>query len=198
MLETILAAIILGKIKHFKIRFLFFTWSFYPVLIMQCILIFFQICALFGNYYFVQFASYTKIMVIISFVFPMLVFQLYKPALIGSGSIVVGTLLNKFVIFQNNGKMPVFPSFSYLTGYVKPYTFQAVRDIHILGTAASHWKILSDYIDFGYSILSIGDLFIHFFSFLLLYYTIKSVNLKFNSKSSHFELKGDINERNLN
>jgi hypothetical protein len=112
----------------------------------------------------------------------MLVFQLYKPALVGSGSIVVGTLLNKFVISQNNGKMPVFPSFSYLTGYVKPYTFQAVQDIHVLGSGAAHWKILTDYIDFGYSILSPGDLFINFFSFLMLYYTIKAVNLQRNSK----------------
>ena len=93
----------------------------------------------------------------------MLVFQLYKPALIGSGSIVFGTLLNNFVISQNNGKMPAFPSLSYLTGYIKPHTFQAVNDIHVLGSGATHWKFLTDYIDFGYSILSPGDLFIHFF-----------------------------------
>jgi len=182
MIETILAAIILGKIKHYKIGYLFRSWSFYPAFITQCILIFFQISAFCGNYYFVQFASPTKVAIIVSFIFPMLVFQLYKPALIGSGSIVFGTLLNKFVISQNNGKMPVFPSFSYLTGYVKPYTFQAVQDIHVLGSGAAHWKILTDYIDFGYSILSPGDLFIHFFSFLMLYYTIRAVNLRYNPK----------------
>jgi hypothetical protein len=182
MIETILAAIILGKIKHYKIGYLFRSWSFYPVLITQCILIFFQISVFFGNYYFVQFASAIKIAIILSFLFPMLFFQLYKPALIGSGSIVFGTLLNKFVISQNNGKMPVFPSFSYLTGYVKPHAFSSVHDIHVLGGAFAHWKILTDYIDFGYSILSPGDLFIHFFSFLMLYYTIKAVNLRYNPK----------------
>ena len=184
MIETLLPAIILGKLRHFKIRYLFFTWSFYPVLISQCILVFLQISVFRGNYYFVQYAFVMKTAVILAFIFPMLVFKLYRPALIGSGFIILGTLLNKIAIFQNNGKMPVFPSLSYLTGYVKPYSFSAAHDIHVLGSAATHWKFLTDYIDLGYSILSPGDLLIHFFSFLMLFYTIKAINLSYTSKSS--------------
>jgi hypothetical protein len=180
MIEILLPAIILGKIKHFKIRYLFSAWSFCPVLVTQCILILLQISVFTNNYYFVQFSSVIKVAVIVSFIFPMLVFQLYKPALIGSGCILFGSLLNKIAIAKNNGKMPVFPSFSYLTGYVKANSFQAVHDIHILGSASSHWKFLADYIDLGYSVLSPGDLFIHFFSFLMFYYTIKAVNLRYN------------------
>lgn len=184
MIETLLPAILLGKIKRFKIHYLFFTWSFYPILITQGVLVFFEICIFIGNYYFVQFAPVMKTSVILSFIFPMFVFELYKPALIGSGSIIFGTLLNKFVMAQNNGKMPVFPSLSYLTGYVKHDSFSAVSDIHVLGGVATHWKLLTDYIDVGYSILSLGDLFIHFFVFLMLYYTIKAVNLRYGSAYS--------------
>lgn len=183
MVEILLIAIAAAKLKHLKLRYLFLSWPFYPILITQCLLIFVQLNIFNGNYFFVQYASLIKISIILSFVFPIIAFDLYKPALIGSGSIAIGTLLNRFVIAQNNGKMPVFPSLSYLTGYVKPYSFNAVKDIHVLGSAASKYKILTDYIDVGYSVLSIGDLFIHFFALIMLYYTIKSVNLYYNSKS---------------
>jgi hypothetical protein len=120
----------------------------------------------------------------------MFVFGLYRPALIGSGSVVIGTLLNDFVIAQNNRRMPDFPSFSYIIGYVKPSTFTVVHDIHVLGNAATHWKLLTDYIDLGYCILSPGDLFIHFSVFLMLYYTIKAVNLRYNSDIQTYKIKG--------
>ena len=181
MFETIFAAFLLGKIKHYKIKYLFLNWSLYPFFLTQCVLIFFQINVFLGNYYYVQYSSIFKTSVILSFIFPMFVFNLYKPALIGSGSIIIGTLMNNFVIAQNSGKMPVFPSLSYLTGYVKPNTFSAVNDLHILGSAATHFKFLTDYLDVGYSILSPGDLFIHFFSFIMLFYTLKAVNLYYNN-----------------
>lgn len=182
MVEILFISIVIAKLKHMKLRYLFLFWSFYPILITQCLLIFIQINTFTGNYFFVQYAFLIKTSIILSFIFPIITFNLYKPALIGSGSIIIGTLLNKFVIAQNNGKMPVFPSLSYLTGCVKPYSFTSVKDIHILGSAASKYKILTDYIDLGYSILSIGDLFIHFFVLIMLYYTIKSVNEYCNSK----------------
>jgi hypothetical protein len=182
MIEALLPAIILGKIRHYKLHYLFLTWSFYPILITQIIGILAQVGVFLNNYYLVQFSSELKTSMILSFIFAMFIFRLYKPALTGSGSIIFGTLLNDFVIAQNNGKMPVFPSFSYVTGYVKPNSFQMVQGIHVLGSAATHWKFLTDYIDVGYSILSPGDVFIHFFTFLMFYYTIKAVNLRFNPK----------------
>lgn len=183
MVEIFLIAIIIAKLKHFKIKYIFKTFSFYPVLTTQCIVIFFQINVFYGNYYVVQYASLVKIAIILAFLFPILAFKIYKPAIIGSGSIVVGSILNKIAIAQNNGKMPVFPSLSYITGYIKPNSFNAVNDFHVLGNAATRSKILTDYIDIGYSILSIGDLFIHFYVLLMLYYTIKSANLHYTAKS---------------
>ena len=61
-----------------------------------------------------------EIGVILSFLFALLAFGLYKPALLGSLSIAAGTVLNRFAIAQNGGHMPVFPTLSYLTGYIDP------------------------------------------------------------------------------
>ena len=198
MFETFIASFLLGKIKHYKIHFLFFSWTFYPVLLTQCVLIFFQITVFFNNYFFIKYASALKTAIILSFLFPIIVYKLYKPALVGSGSIIVGTLLNKFVIGQNGGKMPVFPSFSYITGYVKSNTFLSVNDLHTLGSASSHFKFLSDYIDLGYCILSPGDILIHFFSFLMLFFTLKAVNLYFDTANTTPKLKDDKNVRIIN
>jgi hypothetical protein len=177
MIITIFFAVLLSKIKHYKIKYLFSTWTTYPFIISQCILIFFQINVFCGNYYFIKYSSLIKSACLYSLLIPIFVYKLYKPALIGSGSILIGTLLNKFVISQNGGKMPVFPSLSYLTGYIKPNTLSSVNDIHILGSSSTHFKILTDYIDVGFSILSPGDLLIHLFTLIILYKTIKALNL---------------------
>ncbi len=184
MIITLLAVFLLAKLKHYKIRYLFCTWSFYPIFILQCILIFLQGAIFTGNYYFIQYASVIETLIILSFVFPLLAYQLYKPAFIGTGLVLLGSLLNRLVIGQNNGKMPVFPTLSYLTGYVHADTMNSIDNIHIIGSEASRLKFLADYIDVGYSILSPGDLLIHSFTFIMLYCTIRSVNLKYAIRTS--------------
>ena len=72
--------------------------------------------------------------------------------------------------------MPVFPSLSYITGYAKPEGFGLVNDLHILGNSQTNLKILTDYIDLGYSILSIGDILIRIFVFLIIYKSIVKSN----------------------
>ncbi len=180
MLIEIIAVIIYGKIKGFKLKYLFKTWTFYPILIAESALIFLQITIFTGNYYFVQYTEMVRIFHTFSYLFAMIAFSLYKPALIGSGLMMIGTFLNQFVMAQNGGKMPVYPTLSYLTGYVKADTFKLVNDIHVLGDINTKWKILTDYIDVGYCILSPGDVLIHFFTILMLYNLIKAVNLKYN------------------
>lgn len=168
-------------IKHYKLKYVFYSWTIYPVLLAQGILIFFQASVFWGTYYFVKFAPVIDTAIILSFVFSIFVFHIYKPAVIGSCSIVFGTILNKFVIAQNGGKMPVFPTISYLTGYANPQTFGSADSLHVLGGAATKFKFLTDYIDYGYSILSPGDVFIHLFTCIMLYYTIKAANLRYGS-----------------
>lgn len=72
--------------------------------------------------------------------------------------------------------MPVFPTLSYVTGYLKPDVFAKVNDIHVFGNEETKYKILTDFIDLGYSILSIGDIFIRAFVFIIVFNTIKSIN----------------------
>ncbi|MGN0028014.1 MAG: DUF5317 family protein, partial [Clostridium sp.] len=75
------------------------------------------------------------------------------------------------------GYMPVFPSLSYLTGYAKVDSFSKVKDIHILGNSSTKLKFLTDIFDIGYSVLSLGDIFIRCFVFIIIYNTIKKINL---------------------
>lgn len=179
MIDALIISAVISKIKHYKLKYLFRTWTFYPILLTQLILIFCQISVFSGTYYFVRFASAVETAIILSYVFSIIVFRLYKPAILGSFSIFFGSALNKFVISQNGGKMPAFPSLSYITGYVTPEAFGKADSLHILGNEATKFKFLTDYIDLGYSILSIGDVFIHLFSVIMLYSIIKAVNLQY-------------------
>jgi len=112
------------------------------------------------------------------YIIPILRRKLFKPGVIGSCFILTGTFLNKIAIAANGGKMPIYPTFSKITGYYNPEMFSSHAGIHILGTSSTHLKILCDYIDVGYSILSIGDLFIRAFTAIILFYTIKSFRTK--------------------
>lgn len=182
MLITALAAALLAKTKGYHLRPLFSSWTVYPVLIVQTILVFFQLSIFFHTYYFVRFAAAIQTAIILSFVFSAFVYQLYRPAVMGMIFVLTGSVLNRFVVLQNGGKMPVFPSLSYFTGYVTDKSFGAADTLHVLGGEATRFWFLSDYIDIGYSILSPGDLLIHLFTFLMLYYTIKAANLQDISK----------------
>ena len=92
--------------------------------------------------------------------------------------LTVGSFLNRFVMSQNGGKMPVYATLSKYTGYFDESVLGTIDQVHILGTEETNYKILTDFIDVGYSILSIGDVLIHAFIFLVVYETIKAVDSK--------------------
>lgn len=176
MIIEIFLVCLLAKVRHYKLKYLFYSWTFYPVLIVQCLLVVFQFSIFFDTYYFVRFVPIVEPAIILSFFFALFVYRLYQPAILGSVSVVFGTLLNKFVIAQNGGKMPVFPSLSYLTGYLAPDMLGSMDSLHVLGSADTRFKFLTDYIDYGYSILSLGDVFIHLFVCVMLYSMIVAAN----------------------
>lgn len=190
MPEVLIFVIILSKIRHYRFKPLFFSWVFYPVLIIQIIVIVMQFSPFWGTYDLLRFAPYIQKAVLVSFLFPIFTYKLYKPAIVGSGLVIIGTMLNKFAIAQNGGHMPVFPSLSYLTGYTTPAVFGVADSLHVLGSDATRYKFLTDYIDTGYSILSVGDLLIHFFSFLMIYYMVKAVNNRIGVNNG----KGKVNK----
>jgi len=152
------------------------AYALYPLLFLEIGFWVLQVTVFMHNYYFIQYASYVKSAYLYVMFIPIIVYKLYKPALCGSASVLVGTGLNKLVMSANGGKMPVYPTLSYYTGYYSKEAMPVTGNIHCIGTAATKLKILTDYIDVGYCILSIGDLLVHAFTFIILFYTIKSLN----------------------
>lgn len=175
MLETILFAFFFARIKGYQVKPVFNIWWIYPPLLFTTYYIFLNIKILLGYYEAIQYASIIETLYILSFIPIILKLKLYKSAIWGSLAIFAGSLLNKIAMFYNGGKMPVYPSLSYITGYVKPDSFSRVNDIHILGDSNTKLKFLTDIFDIGYSILSVGDIFIRLFTFILIYDSIKTM-----------------------
>jgi hypothetical protein len=176
MIETMLIAMLVAKIKGYKLKPLFMSWEIYPVLAFVVIYIFLNMGVFLGNYNFIKFAGILEKVYFCTFFILIIKYKQYVSAIIGSTAIIIGTVLNKIAISANDGKMPVFPTLSYLTGYAKTDTFIKVKDLHILGSEASKLRFLTDTIDLGYSILSVGDIFIRIFTFVIIFNTIKSIN----------------------
>lgn len=68
--------------------------------------------------------------------------------------------------------MPGFPSLSYYTGYIKPGAITMVNNLHTLGDSNTRLKFFTDIFDVGYSIMSIGDIFMRLLVLIIIYYPI--------------------------
>lgn len=174
MLVAILLTIVYARLKKLHIKPIIKAYDLYPIFIFELFNIFLQVNIFMHNYSYIQWAEIIKSAYLFLFIIPIINRKLYKPGIIGSFFIIFGTVLNKIVIAANGGKMPIYPTLSKLTGYFDPVMFANNPGIHILGDETSKLIILTDYIDTGYSILSLGDLFIHAFAAIIVYYTIKS------------------------
>lgn len=178
MILFLLITLAFAKIKGYKIQPIFKAYALYPYFLLEFITVFLQIQIFFDNFVFVQYAPYIKTAYLMSLIIPIIVYKLYKPGLIGAGLILAGTLFNKFVMWQNGGKMPVYATFSKLTGYYSESAIATADGIHVIGSDTTRFKVLSDWIDIGYSILSIGDVLIHLFTVIIVYYAIREINLR--------------------
>lgn len=180
MPETILFTLIYSKYKKYNIKCLFKRKEIYYVLAIEVLYMYFQITLFLGNYNVIRYANILKTIYLCTYLGLIFKHELYKEAIIGSGFMFLGGICNNLAMAANGGKMPVFPSLSYLTSYAKPEAFvvahQVANDFHILGNEYTRLKILTDIIDIGYSILSIGDLFIRVFVVLIIYGAIKKMN----------------------
>jgi len=179
MPETILLAFLFAKIKGYKISPLFKSWTIYPLIIFEIIYLIGQVAIFSGDYEFIKFMTSLKTFYLCTYLLLVFKYELYISSMIGAFFVFLGGGLNDIAIKANEGFMPVYPTLSYLTGYVKPESFNLVKDIHILGDSQTKLKILTDFIDLGYSILSLGDVFIRIFVFIIIYNSIKKIS---NSK----------------
>ena len=184
MIVEIIAVALLAWLKRFRLRYLLRTWTFYPILLTQLALVVAQFSLFTGWYGLVPLAAYLEPAIILSFFFAMFAFKLYQPAIAGCACIAVGTVLNKLAIAQNGGHMPVFPTLSYVTGYINPATFGTLDTLHVLGNAGTKLKFLTDYIDYGYSVLSPGDVLIHLYACIMLFALIRAVNTRYHNQIS--------------
>ncbi|HEY8892071.1 MAG TPA: DUF5317 family protein [Clostridium sp.] len=176
MIEPILLALFISKIKGYKIRPIFKSWAIYPLLTFVFMYLILEVMLFNGNYTFIKYASTFHYIYLLTFLVLIVKYKLNISAIIGSIFIFIGSILNNVAIAANNGKMPVFPSLSYLTGYAKPDSFIKVNDIHILGSGVTKLKFLTDIFDVGYSVMSIGDICIRVFAFIIIFNSIKVIN----------------------
>jgi hypothetical protein len=186
MIITFIIGVLIAKYRGCELKLGIKNFVLYPPMICELIYVILQIFVFQGNYQVIEFAEIFKKLYLLSFLVSIIMLKLYVPGLIGSAFILIGTGMNKLVMFFNNGKMPVFPSLSYLTGYVKKETFSQINDIHVLGGADTKLVIFSDIIDVGGSILSIGDVLIYLFTGIIVYATLVELNKRENK---NFKLK---------
>lgn len=182
MSETIILAIIIARIKKYDVKLLFKAKEIYIVLFFELIYLMLQLTIFDGNYSFLGYTSLLKSLYLCSYLGLIFKHELYKEAIIGAGFVLAGGMLNDIAIAANHGKMPAFPTFSYLTGYIKEDSFEVLSkmgtDIHVLGDQGTNLKWLTDIIDLGYGVLSIGDVLIRVFVFMIIYYAIRDLNKK--------------------
>ncbi len=174
MIITLILTAIFAKIRGYKLKPLLTAYELYPIYAFELFSIFLQANIFLGNYSYVKWAGFLKPFYLALYLIPIIKYQLYKQAVVGSVLIFIGTAMNKIVIAANGGRMPIYPTLTRLTGYYDPVLFEANTTIHMLGGAGTKLAFLADWIDVGYSILSIGDLFIRAFTAIVLFYTIKA------------------------
>lgn len=175
MIETILFAMLIAKIKGYKPSKLFKAWPVYIILVFEVVYIVSQIAIFKGDYRFLKYSSNLEKPFLCVVLLLALLYKEYISAIIGAVFISLGGILNSIVISANNGKMPVFPTLSYLTGYAKHSGWESVDNVHVIGTSATKLKVLSDIFDLGYCIMSIGDIFIRVFVFIIVFNVIKKL-----------------------
>jgi len=176
MIGAILIAFLAAKLKGYKINLLFKSWAIYPILFWELLYWYMQLAIMQDDYSFVQYSEVLQKFYLLSFIILIIKYKQYYSAILGSICIFIGSILNSIVIKVNGGKMPVFPSISYLTGYIENNDFYKIENIHILGSDSVKLKFLTDIFDTGFSVLSIGDIFIKAFVFIMLFNTIKYLN----------------------
>jgi len=183
LIEFIIGAFLYAKLKNkYKLSLIFKSWHIYPPLLFAIFYIFLEITIWNNIYWFIPYAYYIKTATLLSYIPLILKYNLNEdkngsliksPMVIATFCLWLGATLNKIAV-KANGGMPVFPDLSYWTGYVKPEFIQ--DGIHVLGNAYCKMIYLCDIFDFGWTIVSVGDLMIRMYVFIILYYAIKNSN----------------------
>lgn len=173
MIETLLLAVLLAHKRGYALRGLRQAKLLYPIYLFEVVTLGFQASIFFGVYTFIPYAPIIKTTYMVALALPLIYYQQYRACLVSAGCVFAGSILNNLAMAANGGKMPVYPTLSYLTGYVNTRNLDLGGSLHVLGGSATRLKVLTDYIDIGYSVLSIGDILVRVMGFLAVYCTLR-------------------------
>lgn len=177
MILFIIVACVLAKRKDCSIAPIFKEWSLYPLYLTELVFWVMQIAAWTEHYMFIPYAEWIQRAFTLVLLFPIFRFRLFSTACIGSALVAIGSFLNRLVMNANNGQMPVYPTLSRWTIYFRDGAIEDANDVlHNVMTAESKLKFLADWVDCGFSILSVGDVLIHSFVLIVVYKTVIELN----------------------
>lgn len=170
MLIFILAPFLLGLIRKKRVGRAVRSRLLIPLYLMELVYIACQVMALAGNYSAVAYARWIQAGFLFSLLFPIIGCRLYARAIIGSALTLAGTALNRLAMAANGGYMPVKPTLSKLTGYYKESALDLSGDaVHRIMNGGTKLKALCDFIDTGFSVMSVGDVLIHLFTSIVIF-----------------------------
>lgn len=175
MLPFIVIALIAARLCGYKLSVLKKGYALLPFLVVIFSYWTFQILVLNGHYEVIALTKAIQTGLLISMIPPILFYKIYIPSIIGAAFSITGSILNRVVITANGGLMPVRPSLSLLTGY---YNEKALLEdgIHSIFSDTTVYKPLCDIIDTGFSIMSIGDVMIHTFFAIMIFFSVAYLN----------------------
>jgi len=170
MIVFLLGALLAARRRGCALRPLLRAAPLWPLFAVELVHMGFVLAAFCGDYRFVPYGAALQTAFLLALLPPVLVYRLYRPALLGAGLCLAGTVLNRLVMAANGGRMPVLPTLSRLTGYYREGLLeQGLDSVHIAMGPAVRLGFLGDWIDLGFVILSPGDVLIHLFVSIILY-----------------------------
>ena len=187
MLIFILIPLFMLYFKGYRLRAPLQIWDLYPFFAACACHLFFVINAWCGNHSFVRFAAILQYFMIFTLLIPVVRRRIVYPTFVGVGLTMVGTLMNHIAINANGGKMPVYPTVSKWIGSYKDGQLDgSIDQLHVLMDESSKLVFLTDYFDLGSCVLSPGDVLIHTFASIIVYYSAKAacVNVKKNAENN--------------
>jgi hypothetical protein len=160
MIESILIAFIIALFNRINIIPILTLWPMIPIYLASLFYIIAIILELLKiNNPLKKCMIIVWILPTISIIYFGIQYQLYIRLLVGLILFVTGIILNIIACKYNNNRMPVFPSLSYCTKF---FTKEKANksDTHQLGHENTKVIPLTDIIDLGYNVFSIGDILI--------------------------------------
>lgn len=182
MLPFFIIAMVISRVKGYKPFLVFKSYILVPFLVLEITFWILQYLMAKGNLDVVQFAGMLKTGFFIYLLLPVFHYKLYKSALLGSGLVVLGSFLNKLVMHVNGGKMPVKFTLSKWTGFANEATFDLPSAIHIRMSEGTRLNFLGDVLDFGYCVMSIGDIIMKSYFVIVFYKMIEIMNVREDGK----------------